>query len=71
MEKFSLINVAKDFEINFQEGDEIIFEMPPFCSGDYKAKVMLDPSFGPYIDKENNYFEGCRDFEILRNGEVI
>ena len=71
MEKFSLINVAKDFEIDFQEGDQIVFEMPSFCSGDYRATVMTDPDFGPYIDKENNYFEGCRDFEILRNGEII
>ena len=71
MEKFSLINVAKDFDLKFQEGDEIVFEMPPFCSGDYKATVMIDPDFGPYIDKENNYFEGCRDFEIFRNGEII
>lgn len=71
MEKFSLINVAKDFDFTFQEGDQIVFEMPSFCSGDYTATVMIDPDFGPYIDKENNYFEGCRDFEVIRNGEVI
>ena len=70
MEKFSLINVAQDFEFSFQEGDLIIFEMPSFCSGDYQAVVHVDTS-GPYIDNENNYFEGCRDFEVKRNGETI
>ena len=39
MKKFSLINVAEDFNIDFQEGDVIEFEMPSFCTGDYKAVV--------------------------------
>ena len=59
---YSLIN--EDFE--FQEGDIIIFEMPPFCSGDYKAVVRRDKDFGLYIDQEDNYFKGCRDFKIIR-----
>jgi len=71
MEKFSLINIEQDFDFHFQEGDEIIFEMPPFCTGDYKAIVKRDPNFGLYIDKDNNYFEGCRDFEVHRNGELV
>lgn len=71
MKKFSLINVEKDFNFEFQEGDEIIFEMPPFCSGDYRAIVKKNPKFGLYIDDENNYFEGCRDFEVKRNGEYV
>jgi len=71
MEKFSLINVAEDFDMKFEEGDVIEFEMPSFCSGDYKAVVKRDEDFGLYIDKDDNYFEGCRDFIVLRNGEEI
>lgn len=67
MKKFSLINIDYDFE----EGDVIIFEMPSFCSGDYEAEVMSDPKFGLYIDQKNNYFEGCRDFEVKRKGVII
>jgi hypothetical protein len=71
MEKFSLINVAQDFDIQFQENDVIEFEMPSFCTGDYKAIVKKDPDFGLYINKEDAYFEGCRDFVVYRNGEII
>jgi hypothetical protein len=71
MAKFSLINVEQDFDFHFQEGDQIVFEMPPFCSGDYAAIVKKDPDFGLFIESEDNYFEGCRDFEVMRNGEVI
>jgi hypothetical protein len=71
MGKFSLINIEKDFEFNFQEGDQIIFEMPPFCSGEYGAVVKKDEKFGLYIDDDDNYFEGCRDFEVHRNGEIV
>ncbi len=46
MAKFSLINIANDFQIDFQEGDQIIYEMPSFCSGDYEAIVKKDPNFG-------------------------
>lgn len=71
MTKFSLINIENDFEIGLQEGDEIIFEMPSFCSGDYKAIVKKDDNFGLYIDEDNNYFDGCRSFEIQRNGKIL
>lgn len=71
MAKFSLINIEQDFDFKFQEGDEIIFEMPPFCSGDYQAVVKKDPDFGLYIEEDDNYFNGCRDFSVLRNGEVV
>jgi hypothetical protein len=71
MKKFSLINVAEDFNIDFQEGDVIEFEMPSFCTGDYKAVVKKDPFFGFYINKKDARFEGCRDFEVYRNGEKI
>ena len=71
MGKFSLINVAQDFQMTFKEGDKIIFEMPSFCSGDYEAVVMSDPNFGLYIDEEQNYFVGCHDFTVIRDGEPI
>lgn len=67
MKKYSLINV--DFE--FQEGDVIVFEMPGFCSGDYEAVVMKDPIYGFYIDKEDAFFKGCRDFSVKRNDLYI
>ena len=62
MKKYSLINEKGDFE----EGDQIIFNMPSFCSGEYGALVHIDPSFGPYIPEEDNYFQGCRDYEIVK-----
>lgn len=71
MKKFSLINIEKDFGFNFQEGDEIVFEMPPFCSGDYAAIVKKDDNFGLYIDSDSNWFNGCRDFFVRRNGEIV
>lgn len=61
--KFSLINM---YDIPFEEGDTIIFDMPSFCSGDYEAVVKRDPIFGLYINQDDNYFEGCRDFDIKR-----
>ena len=71
MKKFSLINIENDFHFGFQEGDKIVFEMPSFCSGDYEAIVKRDENFGLYIDEDDNYFNGCRDFEIIRNGKVV
>jgi len=71
MEKFSLINVSEDFQLKFKAGDVIEFEMPSFCSGDYEAVVKKDKDFGLYIDEDNNHFEGCRDFRVLRNGKEI
>ena len=71
MEKFSLINVSKDFDLKFEEGDVIEYEMPSFCSGEYRAVVEKDEDFGLCINAEDNYFEGCRDFIVLRNGKEI
>lgn len=71
MEKFSLINVAQDFKFKFEVNDVIEFEMPSFCTGDYKAVVKKDDDFGLYIDSKDNYFEGCRDFIVLRNGVEV
>ena len=71
MKKFSLINIEQDFNLNFQEGDEITFEMPSFCSGEYVAIVKKDDEFGLYIDASNNWFNGCRDFFVMRNCKVV
>ena len=71
MEKFSLINVSKDFDFEFKAGDKIVFEMPSFCSGDYEAVVQKDEDFGLWIDEEDNYSEGCGDFLVLRNGKEV
>jgi hypothetical protein len=69
MKKYSLINVEEDFGFKFQEGDEIIFEMPSFCSGDYATTVKKDENYGLYV--EDQWFEGCRDFYVRRNGVVL
>jgi hypothetical protein len=71
MSKFSLINIETDFGFKFEEGDIITFEMPPFCSGEYGAVVKKDEKFGLYIDDDDNHFEGCRDFTVTRNGEIV
>jgi hypothetical protein len=71
MAKFSLINIQEDFNFNFQEGDQIVFEMPPFCTGEYKATVKKDPDFGLYINSDDNCFKSCRDFVVYRNGNIV
>lgn len=48
----------------FKDGDILEFEMPPFCSGDYKARIYIDNDGDPYIDKLDNYYEGCRDLFV-------
>lgn len=65
MKKFYLINLEEYDVLDVKEGDVIVFEMPPFCSGDYEAVVMKD-NRGLYIHKDNNHFDGCRDYEIRR-----
>lgn len=50
-------------QTEFKEGDTIYFEMPPFCSGEYEAKVYKDAR-GLYINKKDNFFEGCRNYRI-------
>lgn len=71
MKKYSLINIEQKYNFKFQEGDVIDFEMPPFCSGEYEAIVCKDPKYGPYIDSEDNHFNGCRDWEVYRNGSKV
>lgn len=64
MKKDYLIQVLQNhskFLSSLSEGDVIEFEMPPFCSGDYKATVYKDKQ-GLYIKKSENFFKGCRDF---------
>jgi len=67
MKKYYLINIKEEigdkYYKKFKEGQTIIFEMPSFCSGDYEAKIYKDEN-GLYINKENNFFKSCRDFEI-------
>lgn len=50
--------------INAKEGDTIIFEMPPFCTGDYTATVYIDNDGDPYITKSDDYIESCRGLTI-------
>ena len=67
--KFYLANILKDinkkYYKDFKEGKTIYFEMPPFCSGDYKAKIHKD-KLGLYIDSDDNYFNSCRGWEVLK-----
>lgn len=51
---------------SLKEGDIINFEMPPFCSGDYSAKIYKDDK-GLYINHEDNFMKGCRDFSIRKS----
>lgn len=62
-----LIQAFQGFDIlaKAKAGDVIQFEMPPFCSGDYKAVIKKD-KFGLYIDKDDNFLEGCRDFRLVK-----
>ena len=46
------------------EGDILVFEMPPFCSGDYSARIFVDECGEPYINQDHNFYDGCRDFYI-------
>ena len=64
-EKYYLVNCDYEGFDTIGEGDEIIFTMPPFCSGDYRATVMKDEK-GLFIPKRNNFLQGCRDYEIVK-----
>lgn len=48
----------------FNDGDTLFFEMPSFCSGEYKAEIYLDNDGDPYIKKSKIYYQGCRDIYI-------
>lgn len=55
-----------DIPVNFEAGDTIEFEMPQFCSGDYIAEIYIDSEGDAYIDKSNDYYKGCRDFDLVK-----
>jgi hypothetical protein len=64
MRKDYLIQILQrdsKFLNSLKEGDTIIFDMPPFCSGDYDAKILKD-SNGLYIMHKDNFFKGCRNY---------
>lgn len=61
-DKFYLVNIN---DADFSEGDTIKFEMPPMCSGDYEATVFKDEK-GLFIARDKNWFEGCRDYAIIK-----
>jgi hypothetical protein len=65
MKKYYITNEINQFNLGTDlEGKTIVFEMPPFCSGDYEAKIYKD-EVGFYIDHSSHgYFKGCRDFNI-------
>ena len=52
-------------------GDEMVFEMPSFCSGDYSAPIYFDEFGIPYIRKEDSYLSGCRSWSIRRKGQPV
>lgn len=47
---------------DIKEGDIIYFDMPPFCSGEYEAKVLKDEN-GLYIEGKN-YFNSCLNYRV-------
>ena len=53
-------------EQKFTVGDKVEFEMPPFCSGDYSAIIYIDAEGDPYISKDNDYYDGCRDLCVVK-----
>lgn len=55
----------------YKEGDTLVFEMPPFCSGDYSAKIYLDNDGDPYIKRKDNYMNGCRTYWIYSSDKEV
>jgi len=68
MKKLYLFTKDEYKDLDVEEGDSIVFDMPSFCSGDYSAEVMKD-EHGLYIKKSDNYLKGCRDFFVYKNKE--
>lgn len=68
--KFSLSNIAIDFQIEFEEGDEIQFLVEPSLKH-HIVQVKKDERFGLYINEEDNYFQTNAKFYIYRNGKRI
>lgn len=67
MDKHKRVYIKQWFDDNqeFKQGDTLVFEMPPFCSGDYTAKIHLDSDGDPYIKKSKNFYKGCRDVYVI------
>jgi hypothetical protein len=59
------------FEENqkFESGDIVQFEMPPFCSGEYKAIIYIDNDGNPYIEKSKSYYIKCRDYFLVKKAK--
>ena len=66
MKKYYITNEINQYNLGTDlEGKTIVFEMPPFCSGDYEAKIYKD-EIGFYIDHSSHgYFRGCYDFNVV------
>ena len=71
MKKISLVEIENNFDIKLQEFDIINFEMPEYCTGNYSAVIKSDPDFGLYFDEDQDYFEDCLTFTIIRKGEEL
>jgi len=56
------------FEV--KAGDKLIFDMPPFCSGDYEAKVKED-QLGLYVKSKDCWFEGYRNYWFYKKEENV
>jgi hypothetical protein len=65
-DKFYLVNI----DDTFNDRDEIIFYMPPFCDGDYRTIVMEDDK-GLFILQSENYFKGCRDYQVTKSNVAL
>ena len=66
MQKYYILNEIQQYKAlkDIQAGQTIVFDMPPFCSGDYSAKVEQDEA-GLYIYKRDAWFTGCRDLYVI------
>jgi hypothetical protein len=69
MEKVYLISIEAIEPGTVNKGDTIVFDMPPFCSGNYEAEVKEDDR-GLYIDEDDAYFEGCRNWAVRKKKKL-
>jgi phage FluMu protein Com len=70
MRKCTIPNKIVEFE-KLQPGDEMIFFMPGFCTGDYSFKVKADKKTNKLIlgnGAPANVFDGCNGYVVRRNG---
>lgn len=72
MKKQSLVDIEKNFDIKLEDGDIIKFNMPEYCTGTFEAIVKTEPEYGfLYINEEQDHFEDCISFKIIRNEEEL